>query len=105
MIIYIAAAVCAVIVVILASRLVRRGRHGVDDPDPDGPTTAHTGAMLSALMRMKKASDDAMSMWWSTLGLPTKRDQERTLHELHRLQSKILDLEEQLAQAKRERVP
>ncbi|MGI5329624.1 hypothetical protein [Actinomadura nitritigenes] len=49
MIIYIAAAVCAVIVVILASRLVRRGRHGVDDPDPDGPTTAHTGAMLSAL--------------------------------------------------------
>ncbi|MFB4302376.1 hypothetical protein [Actinomadura sp. NTSP31] len=49
MIIYIAAAVCAVIVVILASRLVRRGRHGVDDPDPDGPTAAHTGAMLSAL--------------------------------------------------------
>jgi hypothetical protein len=49
MIIYIAAAVCAVVVVVLASRLVRRGRHGVDDPDPDGPTGAHTGAMLSAL--------------------------------------------------------
>jgi hypothetical protein len=49
MIIYIAAALCAVVVVVLASRLVRRTRHGMDDADPDGPTTAHTGAMLSAL--------------------------------------------------------
>ncbi|TDD73359.1 DUF4239 domain-containing protein [Actinomadura darangshiensis] len=48
MIVYFAAAACAVGVVVVASRLVRRTR-GVDDPDPDGPTTAHTGAMLSAL--------------------------------------------------------
>lgn len=49
MIIYIAAALCAVVVVLIASRLVLRARHGTDDDDPDGPTTAHTGAMLSAL--------------------------------------------------------
>ncbi|TDC45028.1 DUF4239 domain-containing protein [Actinomadura sp. KC345] len=49
MIVYCAAAACAVAVVIVASRLVRRTRHGIDDPDPDGPTTSHTGAMLSAL--------------------------------------------------------
>lgn len=48
MIFYFAAAACAVGVVLVASRLVRR-TSGVDDPDPDGPTTAHTGAMLSAL--------------------------------------------------------
>ena len=49
MIVYCGAAACAVAVVIVASRLVRRTRHGIDDPDPDGPTTSHTGAMLSAL--------------------------------------------------------
>ncbi|MFI0409003.1 hypothetical protein [Actinomadura sp. 3N508] len=48
MIVYCLAAACAIGVVIAASRLVRRTR-GVDDADPDGPTTAHTGAMLSAL--------------------------------------------------------
>lgn len=49
MIVYIAAAACAVAVVIVASRLLRRVRGAIDDPDPDGPTASHTGAMLSAL--------------------------------------------------------
>jgi hypothetical protein len=48
MIVYCAAAVCAIGVVLMAGRLVKRWK-GVDDPDPDGPTAAHTGAMLSAL--------------------------------------------------------
>jgi hypothetical protein len=30
------------------------------------------------------------------MGLPSKRDQERTLHLLHQLHSRILDLEEKL---------
>ncbi|WP_433461379.1 hypothetical protein [Spirillospora sp. CA-128828] len=49
MIVYIVAAACAAGVVLVASRLVRKARAGVEDPDPDGPTAAHTGAMLSAL--------------------------------------------------------
>ncbi|MGP4028093.1 bestrophin-like domain [Actinomadura sp. 3N407] len=49
MIVHCAAAGSAVAVVIVASRLVRRTRRAVDDPDPDGPTTSHAGAMLSAL--------------------------------------------------------
>jgi hypothetical protein len=49
MFVYLAAAACAAGVVIVASRLMRRAKAGVDDPDPDGPTSAHTGAMLSAL--------------------------------------------------------
>ncbi|MBT2211892.1 MULTISPECIES: DUF4239 domain-containing protein [Actinomadura] len=49
MIISIVAAACAVAVVLVASRLVRRLRYGVEDPDPDGPTAGHTGGMLSAL--------------------------------------------------------
>jgi hypothetical protein len=55
MIVYLIAAACAAGVVIVASRLVRRARAGVDDPDPDGPTTAHTGAMLSALFLLSFA--------------------------------------------------
>ena len=58
------------------------------------------GAMLSASMKLKAASDDAMAQWWSAWGLPTRKDQERTLHVLNQLQSRILDLEEQLADAK-----
>lgn len=58
------------------------------------------GAMLSATMKMKAASDQAMAQWWSAWGLPTRKDQERTLHQLNQLQSRLLDLEEKLAEKK-----
>lgn len=54
------------------------------------------GAMLTAAMKTKAATDRAMSSWWSTLGLPTRRDQERTLHMLNKLESRLYDLEEKL---------
>lgn len=63
-----------------------------------------SGTMLTALFKAKAASDDAVAKWWGTLGLPTKRDQERTLHALNQLQSRLLDLEEKLAE-RTERAP
>jgi hypothetical protein len=56
-----------------------------------------SGAMLSTTMRLKAASDQAAASFWGALGLPTKRDQERTLHALNQLESRLLDLEERLA--------
>ena len=56
------------------------------------------GAMLTATMKMKAASDKAMANFWGSWGLPTKRDQERTLHALNQLNSRLLDLEERLAE-------
>jgi hypothetical protein len=55
------------------------------------------GAWLSTVMRAKAVGDKAVAAWWGTLGLPTKRDQERTLHALNQLQSRLLDLEDRLA--------
>jgi hypothetical protein len=55
------------------------------------------GAMLTAAMKAKAASDKTAATFWGNLGLPTKRDQERTLHALNQLQSRLLDLEERLA--------
>ena len=55
------------------------------------------GAMLTAAMKTKAAADKVMSGLWSTIGLPTRRDQERSLHKLNQLESRIFDLEEQLA--------
>jgi long-chain acyl-CoA synthetase len=55
-----------------------------------------SGALLSTLMRAKAASDKAQAQWWGALGLPTKQDQERTLHLLNQLQSRIIDLEQKL---------
>jgi hypothetical protein len=60
-----------------------------------------SGTMLTAVMKAKAASDKAAASWWGALGLPTKRDQERTLHALNELESKILDLEERLAERDR----
>jgi hypothetical protein len=54
------------------------------------------GAMLTAAMKAKKAADDAKAQLWGQFGLPTKRDQERTLHLLNQLQSRLMDLEEKL---------
>jgi hypothetical protein len=59
------------------------------------------GTMLSAAMKAKTASDKAMTQFWGAWGLPTKRDQERTLHALNQLESRLLDLEEKLAEAKK----
>jgi hypothetical protein len=56
-----------------------------------------SGAVLSGVMKAKAAGDRAAAAWWGALGLPTKRDQERALHQLNQLQSRMLDLEEQLA--------
>jgi hypothetical protein len=52
--------------------------------------------MLTAAMKAKKATDDAKAQLWGQMGLPTKRDQERALHLLNQLQSRIMDLEEKL---------
>ncbi len=56
------------------------------------------GHCLSAAMKTKAASDRAVAAAWGAVGLPTKRDQERTLHALHQIQSRLLDLEEKLAE-------
>ncbi len=58
------------------------------------------GTMLTAMMKVKAQSDKAMSQFWGAWGLPTKRDQERTLHALNQLESRLLDLEEKLAEKK-----
>ncbi len=55
-----------------------------------------SGAMLTMAMKAKKAADDAKAQVWGQMGLPTKRDQERALHLLNQLQSRIMDLEEKL---------
>ncbi len=54
------------------------------------------GAMLTAAMKAKAASDKAVAAFWGAWGLPTKRDQERALHTLNQLESRLLDLEEKL---------
>lgn len=61
-----------------------------------------SGALLTAAMKAKAASDRAVAAWWGAIGLPTKRDQERALHKLNELESKLLDLEERLATDARE---
>ena len=60
-----------------------------------------SGAMLTAAMKAKAASDQLAAQWWGALGLSTKRDQERTLHAINEMNSKIMDLEEQLAEARK----
>jgi hypothetical protein len=59
-----------------------------------------SGALLTAAMKAKAATDKASAQWWGGLGLPTKRDQERTLHALNQLESRLLDLEEKLSEKK-----
>lgn len=59
------------------------------------------GKMLTATMKTRAAVDDAAAKWWASMGLSPRRDQERTLHALNQLQSRILDLEERLEDATR----
>lgn len=54
------------------------------------------GGMLTAAMKTKAATEKAVAAWWASVGLPTRRDQERTLHKLNQLESRLYDLEERL---------
>ncbi len=65
----------------------------LSNPGVLGPAAA----LLTAVVKTKTASDRAMSAWWSMWGLPTRNDQERSLHKLNQLESRLADLEEQLA--------
>ena len=58
-----------------------------------------SGAMLTAMMKGRAAAEQAKAKIWGEMGLPTKRDQERTLHLLNQLHSRVLDLEEKLEAA------
>lgn len=57
------------------------------------------GSLLTLAMKTKTATDKAVATWWGAMGLPTKRDQERSLHKLNTLESRLLDLEERLEDA------
>ncbi len=59
------------------------------------------GNLLSASMKMKANVEKASAQWWGSLGLPSKRDQEKTLHALNQIQSRLIDLEEKLAALKK----
>jgi hypothetical protein len=52
------------------------------------------GSMMTAVAKTKIAADQAMTTLWGALGIATKRDQERLLHKLDRLESQLHDLEE-----------
>lgn len=56
------------------------------------------GTLLTAAMKTKAATDKVVAGWWGQVGLPTKRDQERALHKLDMLESRLLDLEERLGE-------
>jgi hypothetical protein len=57
-----------------------------------------SGALLTAMMKGKAKRDEMLATMWGSMGLPTKRDQERTLHALNQLQSRLMDLEERIAE-------
>jgi polyhydroxyalkanoate synthesis regulator phasin len=54
------------------------------------------GTMLKSTMKARTAQQKALNEMWAGLGLSTRADQERTLHALNQLQSRLMDLEEKL---------
>jgi len=60
------------------------------------------GACLSAMMKTKAMSDRVKAIAWGNAGVATKRDQERTLHAIHQLESRLIDLEERIVDLSRE---
>lgn len=62
-----------------------------------------SGLVLGAAMKAKAAYDKAANQWVASMGFATKRDQERALHALNQLESRLLDLEERLEVALNER--
>ena len=64
---------------------------------------APSGMMLGGVMKAKAAYDKAAAQWVGSLGMATKRDQERSLHALNQLENRLLDLEERLAEVSKQK--
>jgi hypothetical protein len=64
---------------------------------------APMGTLLGKTMKAKASYDKVVAGCVGTLGMATKRDQERTLHTLNQLESRLLDLEERLADAQQKK--
>ena len=58
---------------------------------------APSGTALKFYMNARSQRERWLAQYYAALGIPTRRDQERTLHALNQLQSRLLDLEEQIA--------
>ncbi len=52
--------------------------------------------ILSGAMKGKTATEAWIAMPCSLVGIPSKRDIERAAHKINQLQSRILDLEEEI---------
>lgn len=61
-----------------------------------------SGHLLQGAMKARAAGAEALAQFWGSWGLPTKRDQARSLHALNQIQSKLLDLEERLEEVQAE---
>ena len=70
------------------------------NPSVLGPS----GQMLQGAMKARAAGSDALAQFWGGWGLPTKRDQERSLHALNQIQSKLIDMEERVMELEAELV-
>ena len=55
-----------------------------------------TGAIVSALVKARGLRQRLQYAALDQLGVATKRDQERTLHLLHELESRLYDVQEKL---------
>ncbi len=60
-----------------------------------------SGMLLGTAVKAKAAYDKAASQWVGSMGMATKRDQERALYAIHQLESRLLDLEEKLVDLKK----
>lgn len=57
-----------------------------------------SGKMMAEAMKAKAQTEKWSSQWVGAMGMATKRDQERTLHALNQIQSRLADIEEKLAE-------
>ena len=63
------------------------------------------GTLLTAAMKTKAQADRAVASAWAAAGLPTRRDQERALYKLDRLESRLADLEDRIEELDRRTAP
>lgn len=61
------------------------------------------GQAMSSAAKMRGKMNDSLAQTWGGMGLPTKHDQERTLHALNQIQSRLIDIEDRL-QAQEDRI-
>lgn len=61
-----------------------------------------SGTLIKAVLQAKGAASQVVDAGWNRLGITSRKEQDKALHRINQLESKLLDMEEEIHELRKE---